>query len=138
MGKKVTGRNVTLGEMLQREKCYREKRYRENCYRENCLGEKRYTSGLEELLLEMALKRNFWVFFLKFSVTIKSSILTYLNFQHLFFDYPVVFSIVMIVSKDPSTIFSKFDIAAKTGKQLRAEFSNGCGNYFQFSTIGLL
>ena len=44
MGKKVTGRNVTLGEMLQREKCYREKRYRENCYRENCLGEKRYTS----------------------------------------------------------------------------------------------
>ena len=44
MGKKVTGRNVTLGKMLQWEKCYREKRYRENCYRENCLGGKRYTS----------------------------------------------------------------------------------------------
>ena len=46
MGRKVTGRNVTLGEMLQREKCYREKRYRENCYREKCLGEKRYTSDV--------------------------------------------------------------------------------------------
>ena len=45
MGRNVTGKNVTLGEMLHRGKCYRGKCYRGICYRVKCVRGKRYTSG---------------------------------------------------------------------------------------------
>ena len=44
MGRNVTGKNVTLGEMLHRGKCYRGKCYRGICYRVKCVRGKRYTS----------------------------------------------------------------------------------------------
>ena len=44
MGRNVTGKNVTLGEMLHRGKCYRGKCYRGICYRVKCVRGKSYTS----------------------------------------------------------------------------------------------
>ena len=54
MGRNVTGKNVTLGEMLHRGKCYRGKCYRGICYRVKCVRGKRYTS------LEVACSPHKW------------------------------------------------------------------------------
>ena len=53
MGRNVTGKNVTLGEMLHRGKCYRGKCYRGICYRVKCVRGKRYTSPAKAFCLLM-------------------------------------------------------------------------------------
>ena len=57
MGRNVTGKNVTLGEMLHRGKCYRGKCYRGICYRGKCVRGKRYTSVLGNNILETLLQK---------------------------------------------------------------------------------